>query len=173
LSAAEFAMSCGLLGSDSHVAHGVYLGREGRRLLREASTYVALCPRSNSTVGIDPPPVAAFLAEESLIAVGTDSLGSTTSLDLLEDVALLRRLAVEGGYQRADLDQRLLHAATRGGAAALGLSDRLGSIDVGKRADMAVLAVDPDPHYIERRINEEGAGTCVATLVSGEVRWSR
>ena len=173
LSAAEFAMSCGLLGSDSHVAHGVYLGREGRRLLTEASTYVALCPRSNSTVGIDPPPVAAFLAEESLIAVGTDSLGSTTSLDLLEDVALLRRLAVEGGYQRADLDQRLLHAATRGGAAALGLSDRLGSIDVGKRADMAVLAVDPDPNYIERRINEEGAGTCVATLVSGAVRWSR
>lgn len=171
LSAAEFAMSCGLLGSDSHVAHGVYLGAEGRRLLREAGTYVALCPRSNLTVGIDPPPVASFLEEESLFAVGTDSLGSTTSLDLLEDVALLRRLAVEGGYRRDDLDRRLLHAATRGGASALGLSDRLGSIDIGKRADFTVLGVDPDSREIERRINEKGAGTCLATVVSGEIRW--
>jgi len=171
LSAAEFALTCGLLGSDSHVAHGVYLGSEGRRLLRDASTYVALCPRSNLTVGIDPPPVAAFLEEGSLIAVGTDSLGSTTSLDLLEDVALLRRLAIEGGYRQADLDRRLLHAATLGGAAALGLSGDLGSIDVGKRADLALLALDADTSDVERRVNDEGAGTCVATLVAGEIRW--
>jgi cytosine/adenosine deaminase-related metal-dependent hydrolase len=171
LSAAEFAMSCGLLGSDSHVAHGVYLGTEGRRLLRDASTYIALCPRSNLTVGIDPPPIAAYLEEESPIAVGTDSLGSTTSLDLLEDVALLRRLAIEGGYQHADLDRRLLHAATLGGANALGLADHLGSIDVGKRADLAVLAIDPDTPDLVRAINEHGSGKCLATLVAGEIRW--
>ncbi|MDP9495724.1 MAG: amidohydrolase family protein [Actinomycetota bacterium] len=171
LGAAEFAMSCGLLGSDSHMAHGVYLGSEGRRLLKETSTYVALCPRSNLTVGIDPPPVAAFLEEESPIAVGTDSLGSTTSLDLLEDVALLRRLAVEGGYRRDDLDQRLLHAATMGGASALGLSGHLGSIDIGKRADLALLALDADSADIEQRVSEDGAGTCVATLVAGEIRF--
>jgi cytosine/adenosine deaminase-related metal-dependent hydrolase len=171
LSAAEFAMSCGLLGRDSHVAHGVYLGTEGRRLLRDAGTYVALCPRSNLTVGIDPPPIAAYLEEDSSIAVGTDSLGSTTSLDLLEDVALLRRLAIEGGYQHADLDRRLLHAATLGGADALGLANHLGSIDVGKRADLAILAIDPDTPDLEREVSEHGSGKCLATLVAGEIRW--
>ena len=110
--------------ADSHVAHGVYLGRDGRRLLADAGTSVALCPRSNLTVGIDPPPVADFLREGVPFCVGTDSLGSNASLDLLADVALLRRLAVEGGYGAADLDRRLLAAATVGGAAALGLERR-------------------------------------------------
>ncbi|HEX5695983.1 MAG TPA: amidohydrolase family protein [Acidimicrobiia bacterium] len=173
LGAAEFAAECGLLGGDSHVAHGVYLGSEGRAILRRTGTYVALCPRSNLTVGIEPPPVADFLAEESPIAVGTDSLASNTSLDLLEDVALLRRLATEGGYTRSDLDRRLLHAATMGGATAIGLSRDLGSLGAGKRADMAVIGVDPDPHGLEQRVVEQGTGACLATLVGGEVRWRR
>jgi cytosine/adenosine deaminase-related metal-dependent hydrolase len=171
MGAAEFASSCGLLGTDSHVAHGVYLGREGRAILRSAGTYVALCPRSNLTVGIDPPPVADFLTEDSLIAVGTDSLGSNTSLDLLQDVAVLRELAVGGGYDRPDLDRRLLAAATLGGAAAIGLDTDLGSLEPGKRADIAVFGVDPEISSVERRIVEDGAGNCLATLVAGEIRW--
>ncbi|HEX5696468.1 MAG TPA: amidohydrolase family protein, partial [Acidimicrobiia bacterium] len=94
-------------------------------------------------------------------------------LDLLEDVALLRRLATEGGYGRPDLDRRLLHAATMGGASAIGLSRDLGSLGAGKRADMAVIGVDPDPHGLEQRVVEEGTGACLATLVGGEVRWRR
>jgi len=171
MGAAEFASACGLLGADSHVAHGVYLGTEGRAILRSAGTYVALCPRSNLTVGIDPPPVADFLTEDSPIAVGTDSLGSNTSLDVLQDVALLRELAVGGGYDRPDLDRRLVAAATVGGAAAIGLDSDLGTLEPGKRADIAVLGMDSDISELERRIVADGAGTCIATLVSGEVRW--
>ena len=74
-------------------------------------TSVALCPRSNLTVGIDPPPVADFLREGVPFCVGTDSLGSNASLDLLADVALLRRLAVDGGYDRC----RPRPPAARGG----------------------------------------------------------
>lgn len=173
MGAAEFADHCGLLGKDSHVAHGVYLGAEGRNTLRERETYVALCPRSNLTVGIDPPPVADFLNERSPIAVGTDSLGSNTSLDLLEDVALLRRLAIAGGYRSPDLDRRLIEAATIGGATAMGLTNHVGSIDIGKRADFAILDIDSAPSGLYRRIVEEGAGTCLATIVSGTVRWQR
>ncbi|CAN5865895.1 amidohydrolase family protein [soil metagenome] len=168
--AAEFAQACGLLGPDSHVAHGVYLGSEGRRLLREAGTYVALCPRSNATVGVDPPPVADFLAEDSPIAVGTDSLGSSPSLDLMADVALLRDLARQGGYRNDDLDRRLLRAATLGGAAALGLEHSVGSLDVGKRADLAIFEVEIDRSGIERAVSTEAAGACTVTIVAGGVR---
>lgn len=171
--AAEFADSCGLLGTDSHVAHGVYLGPEGRSILRERGTFVALCARSNLTVGIDPPPVADFLEERSPIAVGTDSLGSNISLDLLEEVALLRQLAVAGGYRNPNLDRQLIEAATIGGATALGLANQVGSIEVGKRADFAVFDIDPEPRDLSRRLVEQGAGTCLATIVSGTVRWQR
>ncbi|HUO46870.1 MAG TPA: amidohydrolase family protein [Acidimicrobiia bacterium] len=168
--AAEFARSCGLLGPDSHVAHGVYLGAEGREILRRESTLVALCPRSNLTVGIDPPPVADFLREGDLFAVGTDSLGSSPSLDLLEDAVLLHDLARKGGYRETDLGHRLLEAATLGGARALGLPARIGSLQPGKRADLAVFDLDPSLDGIEERIVTMGAGRCHATVVAGEIR---
>lgn len=167
LGAAEFAASCDLLGPDSHVAHGVYLGEEGRALVSGRGTSVALCPRSNLAVGIDPPPVAAFFRQECLIAVGTDSLASAPSLDLMEDVALLRQLATGDGYVEPDLDRRLLEAATIGGARALGLDHDLGSLRVGKRADFAIFDVDTDVPDLERALVATGAGRCVATYVGG------
>jgi cytosine/adenosine deaminase-related metal-dependent hydrolase len=170
LGAAELAERYGLLGRDCHVAHGVHLDEAARHRLAATGTYVALCPRSNLTVGAGPPPIAAYLREAVPFAVGTDSLGSTGSLDLLADVALLRRLAAEGGYQEPDLDRRLLHAATAGGAAALGLDGVLGALAPGRRADLAVFAVDPEPEHVERALVESGAGTCVATFTAGRRR---
>ncbi|MEZ5376750.1 MAG: amidohydrolase family protein [Acidimicrobiales bacterium] len=169
MTAAELVEHLGLTGPDCHIAHGVYLGREGRAIMARTGTVVALCPRSNLVVGIDPPPVADFLREGVPFAVGTDSLGSTPSLDLLEDVALLRSLAVEHGYDADDLDHRLLAAATMGGAGALGLDEQLGSLVPGKRADLAVFDVDPSVDLVERSLVEHGAGSCVATIVGGEI----
>ncbi len=170
----EYVASLGALGPNCHIAHGVYLGLDGRRIMRDHDTLVALCPRSNLTVGIDPPPVADYLHEGVPFAVGTDSLGSTPSLDLMADVALLRRLAVDGGYRAADLDRRLLTAATMGGARAVGLDDRLGSLEPGKRADLAVFDLAGDPPTsadAERRLVEHGAGRCAATLIAGVERY--
>jgi imidazolonepropionase-like amidohydrolase len=65
----------------------------------------------------------------------------------------------------------LLHAATLGGATAIGLARELGSLEPGKRADLAVLGVDPELSELERRIVEHGAGSCQATIVGGELRW--
>lgn len=165
MGAAEYARACGLLGPDTHMAHGVYLDREGREILDRSGTYVALCPRSNLTVGGDPPPIADYLRENRRIAVGTDSLGSSQSLDLLEDVALLAELAAKGGYAEADLEDRLLEAATLGGAAALGLDQVIGSLDPGKRADFAVFAVGSVPDLVRR-----GGGNCVGTVTAGSIR---
>ena len=165
MGAAEYARECGLLGSDSHMAHGVYLDREGRDILDRSGTYVALCPRSNLTVGADPPPIADYLREGRRIAVGTDSLGSSQSLDLLEDVSLLAELAAKGGYTEPDLEDRLLHVATMGGAAALGLDQVIGSLEPGKRADFAAFAVGSVADLVS-----EGSGTCVGTVVAGSLR---
>ncbi|MGH3447159.1 MAG: amidohydrolase family protein [Nocardioidaceae bacterium] len=167
---AEFARSLGLLGPDSHVAHGVYLDADGRQILREQQTAVALCPRSNRTIGLDLPPVADYLREGGPIAVGTDSLASCPSLSLLEDVALLRQTALEGGYPEHGVDRRLIEAATLGGARAIGLRDRVGSLEVGKRADMAVFAVEPSVGAGESEVVRHGARRCVGVVVGGVER---
>lgn len=167
LAPAAYLDSLGLLGPHCHIAHGVHLTAQDRALLRTRETAVALCPRSNRVLGLDGPDVAALLAEGNLIAVGTDSLSSSPSLDLLADVAALRDLAVRQGYREGDLDQRLVEAATQGGAAAMGLSGEIGCLQPGSRADFAVFDVDPGAREPYRTLIEKGQGRCTATFVGG------
>lgn len=175
MKAGEFAQSVGLLSESSHVAHGVYLDKAQRDLLRAAGTRVALCPRSNATIGLAQAPVAAYLKEGHDLCVGTDSLASAPSLDLMEDVALLYSIAREQGYDKADLAARLLEAVTAGGARALGLFEQgYGALTEGGPADFAVfdLAVTADTleaGNLEAAIVESAAGRCVLTVVAGEV----
>jgi imidazolonepropionase-like amidohydrolase len=58
-----------------------------------------------------------------------------------------------------------------GGATALGLEAEVGTLEVGKRADLAIFDVDPSLDRVERSLVEDGAGQCVGTIVGGEVRW--
>lgn len=169
LGTAEFVQSVGVLGPTCHIAHGVYLGPEGRGIMAAEQTVVTLCPRSNRIVGVDSPPVADFLIEGVPFAVGTDSLGSSPSIDLLHDVAELRRLALDGGYDAPDLDERLLWAATMGGAVALGLGDQLGSLEVGKRADLAVF--DVGAADVVRQLVDDTPTPCLVTLINGHLRY--
>ncbi|MFI9558154.1 amidohydrolase family protein [Nonomuraea endophytica] len=170
LAPAAYLDSLGVLGPDCHLAHGVHLGPDDRALLRERGTAVALCPRSNRTLGLDGPDVAALLREGNPIAVGTDSLSSSPSLDLLADVAALKRLAVRQGYHHPDLDRRLIEAATLGGAHALGMRDEIGVLRPGSRADFAVFDVDPRDPYAG--LVENGSGRCLATVVGGTKLWA-
>ncbi len=169
LGIAGYARRCGLLGPDSHIAHGVHLGADDRAILRDLGTSVALCPRSNAVVGVDAPPVAALLADGVDIAVGTDSLASSPSLDLMEDLAELHRLARRQGYRGDDLADRLLRAATIDGARALGLADLVGALEPGLRADMAVFAIEPGDDPVEAIVTA-GGGRCVAAITAGVVR---
>ncbi|CAD6009400.1 amidohydrolase family protein [Agreia sp. COWG] len=173
-SATEFVDQLGVLGPDCHIAHGVYMTAQDRALLRARGTSVALCPRSNAVIGLDPPPVAAYLREGSPIAVGTDSLSSSPSLDLMADVAELYRIAREQGYAEGDLHERLLSAATLGGAHAMGIDvgpDRSGYLAVGARADLSFFDVavgESVPDAIAELV-EAGGGRSVATVIDGVV----
>ncbi|MGA8296950.1 MAG: amidohydrolase family protein [Acidimicrobiales bacterium] len=170
LETAQYADSLGLLSPTTHLAHGVYLDRAGRDLLLERGTQVALCPRSNAALGVGPAPVAAYLSEGHEIAVGTDSLASSPSLDLLADVALLADIAAEQGYTGSDLAARLLRAATVGGAKALGLyAGGYGTLSPGGPADLAVFDVDVTDNGVEAALVAEGEGRCTLTVAGGRV----
>jgi cytosine/adenosine deaminase-related metal-dependent hydrolase len=159
----------GGLGDDVHVAHGVHCDAADRALLRQRGTAVALCARSNAILRAGDPPVVAYLDEGNPIAVGTDSLSSTPDLDLLGELRALRALARRQGYARADLDRRLVEAATVGGATAMGLTD-IGRLAPGARADLAAFAVDPD-HASDpyAALLDAGPGWCAATVLAGRL----
>lgn len=182
-SSVQFLDELAMLGPDVHVAHGVYVSAEDRRILRQRGVAVALCPRSNvvTCVGAEAP-VAAYLREGNPLAVGTDSLSSSPSLDVLDDVALLFSIAREQGYDEPDLSHRLIRMATLGGAEALGMATgpaRLGQINVGALADLAFWDIEPDvsrPEGVERAFEDfvcHGAGQCRATVSEGRVLYDR
>jgi cytosine/adenosine deaminase-related metal-dependent hydrolase len=177
VSSTQFVDHLGVLGPDCHIAHGVYVDAEDRALLRARGTTVALCPRSNTVIGLDMPPIADYLREGNPVAVGTDSLSSSPSLDLLEDVGLLYELAREQGYGNSDLHQRLFYAATLGGATAVGLQggkERVGQIGVGAAADLSFFDVPTGtPDDALAAIVEDGAGRNMKTVLSGETVFTR
>lgn len=157
----------GALGPDSHVAHGVHCDAADRAILRAAGSPVALCPRSNAVLGVGEAPVAAYRAEGNPVAVGTDALSSTPSLDLLADVAALREIALRQGSPEPGLDRWLVEAATAGGAAAVGLPDA-GVLRPGARADLAAFDVPLGPGVDPyTALVRHGTGRCVGTVLAG------
>jgi cytosine/adenosine deaminase-related metal-dependent hydrolase len=175
LSPVGYLDKIGVLGPDVHAAHCVHCAPEDREVLRARGVYAALCVRSNRILEAGEPPVADYLAEDSPFAIGTDSLASSPSLDLLEEAAALRAIACDQGYDGVDLDARIIGAATAGGAAAMGLSSEIGSLAVGKRADLAVFALPalPDnPADAYTALLDAAAADkhrCIATVLGGTI----
>ena len=163
----------GALTPTTHLAHGIYVDADDRALLRARGVSVALCPRSNAVIGLDPPPVAAYLREGNAIAVGTDSLSSSPSLSPWQDVAALADIARAQGYADDDLHARLFAAATTGGARALGLDADTGVLRAGARADLAVFPVaSATPRDALAELVEDGPAEASLTVVGGRVRWA-
>lgn len=108
------------------LVHMVHADDDDRRRARHAGATVVLCPRSNVHIGGQLPDVAAFVREGVALAIGTDSLASAPDLSPWAEIATLA-----GRFP--DIAPRVwLHAATAGGAAALGLA-RLGALAPGMR----------------------------------------
>lgn len=129
----DYLAALGMLDARTLVVHGTQCTPEDLDRLCAIGSTVVTCPRSNAWVGVGAPPVAAFYASGVSVAVGTDSLASVDDLNLFAELAALSRLAPSVP------PRRLLESATRVGARALGLDDRLGTIAPGK--DAALIAV--------------------------------
>ena len=125
----------GLLG-----AHGIWLDAGDRAILKEAGAGVAHCPQSNMKISSGPAPVRDMLAEGMRLGLGTDGAASNNDLDMFEEMLTAALLAK---HVTADPTvapaAAVLEMATRGGARALGMEDRLGSLEPGKRADLIVV----------------------------------
>jgi cytosine/adenosine deaminase-related metal-dependent hydrolase len=153
-SAVRYADSLGILRPGLLAVHCVQADVAECRLLAERGVSVAVCPRSNRFLGVGVAPVAELLAAGVNVCVGTDSLSSSPSLDVLDDLRALHA-ALPGLTPAA-----LLELATRNGARALGLAD-LGTLEAGKTAALAFLPA-------ERRIKDP-----LAYLLHGAARATR
>ena len=133
----------GLLGPNLIAVHAVHLTADEIPLLARHGCSVAHCPSSNLKLASGLAPVAALLAAGVNVALGTDGAASNNRLDLFQEMRSAALLAKAVARDAAAMPAHAaLQAATLGGAKALGLEDRIGSIAPGKAADLTAVALD-------------------------------
>jgi 5-methylthioadenosine/S-adenosylhomocysteine deaminase len=132
----------GLLTSAILAAHCVHVDADEIELLARHDVAVAHCPRSNAYLGCGVAPLEQLRAAGIRVGIATDSPASTPSFDMFAEM----RAAIEAARARARRPDALgaaeaLELATLGGARALGLDSEIGSLGVGKRADLAIISL--------------------------------
>lgn len=131
----------GLLGPRTQCVHMTDLGAQDLETLLATGAKVVHCPQSNMKLASGTCPVTELLGAGVNVALGTDGAASNNDLNLFNEMQSAALLAkVHTGDARALPAAEALHMATLGGARALGLDREIGSIVVGKQADL--IAVD-------------------------------
>lgn len=131
----------GLLGPQLTAVHAVHLSDAEIDTLAMHGCHVAHCPASNLKLASGFTPVAKLLSAGINVGIGTDGAASNNRLDLFAEMRLAALLAKAVAGDPAVLPaQRALEMATLAGARALALDEQIGSLEVGKQAD--VVAVD-------------------------------
>jgi cytosine/adenosine deaminase-related metal-dependent hydrolase len=158
----------GLLDHPAILVHCNYLDELSMSRILSRSCSVVYCPRSHAFFGHEPHPVRQLLDMGVNVALGTDSLASNDSLSILDEMRFLFQT-------RKDLKcDEIIRMATLNGAVALDFGGVLGRLRRGYWADMTVLRLPEsvsDRNVVAQLL--EGAGECLATIVQGEIVWTK
>ena len=171
LSPAAYLDSIGFLGHDVVAAHGVWLTPDDIKIMAAKRVGVAHCPESNMMLASGVAPVVDMRHANVALGLGTDGpAGSNNNLDMVEEAASAARLQkITRGDPKALSARDVLEMATLGGARALGMEDRIGTLESGKRADVIVIDLQQpktQPVYaVESAIVYAASGSAVVTTI--------
>ncbi|MHB8873277.1 MAG: 5'-deoxyadenosine deaminase [Myxococcaceae bacterium] len=131
--------SLGIGGDHVTLAHCVWLTAQEHRLLRESRTCVCHCPSSNLKLASGVAKIPELLEQGVSLCLGADGAPCNNNLDMFMEMRLAALIHKPRAGPLAMSPAQVLEMATLGGARALGLEERIGSIEEGKRADLAVV----------------------------------
>jgi len=134
------------LGPDVWLAHAVHLSDAAIAKLAATGTSVAHCPTSNARLGAGIARARDLRDAGVAVGLGVDGAASNEACSLLEEVRHALLFARAKGGPRALTVRDSLEMATMGGARVLGREREIGSLEVGKLADLAVWRLDTLAH---------------------------
>ena len=143
VSPVAYLADLGILSERTVAAHCVHVSEEDLALLAEFDVGVATNPVSNLKLSSGVAPVPQMLAHGVKVGFGTDGAASNNTLDLLRDAQLACLLYKGISGDPTCMPARVVaELLTIGGAGVLGLADKIGTLEAGKRADVVCLALD-------------------------------
>ncbi len=132
-----------ILSARPLLAHCIRVDQRDMEVLSETGSKVAHCPKSNAKLGHGCAPFGDFLRRDLTTGLGSDSVASNNTCDLLEEgrfAALLSRASIRDADQWITA-QQILEVATIGGAKCLGLETKVGELRVGSQADFVAISL--------------------------------
>jgi 5-methylthioadenosine/S-adenosylhomocysteine deaminase len=128
-----------LLGRNTVIAHGIHVSEGEIRKVAKAGSSVVHCPSSNLKLGSGIARIHHYLKKRVNVALGADGAACSNMMDPFMEMRLAALLQKPLEDPRALPAQQALELATLGGARALGMEDRLGSLEPGKFADVVTV----------------------------------
>lgn len=171
----EYLDSIGFLGPDVVCAHSVWLSDEEIEIIKKHDVKISHNPCINMKLASGIAPVSKLLENDICVAIGTDGASSNNNLDIIEELktaSLLQKVST--------LDPKVLTSdeaiamGTINGAKALGLDDEIGSIEVGKKADLILIDTNnanmvPDSSKLSSNVIYSANGSNVDTTICNGV----
>lgn len=136
----EYLNDIEFLGENVIAAHSVWVSDDEMEILKKENVKICHNPISNMKLGAGVAPIPRYLERGITISLGTDGAASNNNLDMFGDMKTCALLHKSHNSDASVVPaSKVLEFATINGAKALGLGDKIGSIEVGKRADVIML----------------------------------
>ncbi len=161
----EYLQRLGVLGPSFLAVHAVQADNSDIALIKRSRAGIAHCPRSNHEIGVGTMPLRKFLDARISVGLGTDSLASSPSLNLWDEM----RYAYQVHRRSGVTPQDIIHMATLGGARALGMDKEIGSLEPGKDADIIAISLPRKKTGDLYSDLLRETNTCIMSMVNGHV----
>lgn len=177
VSTIQYLYDIGVLETKPLLAHCIHVDEADLETIKQTETRVAHCPKSNAKLGHGVAPFTKMLAQGIAVGLGSDSVASNNTCDLLEEARFALLLArsegsVNSGENFSVNAAEVLGTATLGGAHALGLAGQIGDLRAGLQADFAAVSLSgthqlPSYGAAETLVFASSGRDVVLTVIAG------
>ncbi len=170
----EYLQAVGLANERVVLAHCIWLDESELNILHDTGTHVAHCPSSNLKLASGIAPVTEMLERGISVSLGADGAPCNNRLDMFTEMRTAALLQKVQHGPRALPALKALRMATIDGARALGLQAEIGSIKVGKRADLQLLNLNclhttPQPDPVSTIVYAAEASDVETVIIDGQI----
>ncbi len=166
----------GLCNERLIVAHCIHLSGEEINLLAESGSHIAHCPSANLKLASGFAPIPRLLERGADVSLGADGAPCNNQLSAFMEMRLAALIHKPAYGPRAMPAGQVFEMATRGGARAMGLETETGSLEPGKKADLALVKLEAWHHYpldaasaYGHLVYQASASDVFATIVDGRI----